>query len=997
MATERGECQYRRRLRGSCAVVAACLIVVATVPLPAGLDVLGSGPAVAADVSGPPTASSPSKFRFGLAFLGRVPDDGHARRFDIGGAEELRRLIDPEQPWYPLVVERIGGPFTLGRDGVRGFDSRTSAEFGLLAALAYRPNSAWELRGVAGLVDGEAEARFPLVGEDDRVLGHGTLTTPWTGVHLGLEGRYAVGPGGGATRRVVPVLGAGLRWRYLAPGEATGAIAGVEFAAGNPGGVAQLQPALGAGVRFAASPSIDFEVEAWALGARVPRGGDIGGEDEFRVEPEIRIGLSAVLGSPCPCPEADERTTSSTPGGRPRDDTPPMASDPSRPAETPPGISVPPPEAPPVPPAPPPRVPPGEPPPVPPAESCDCCCHLVPEWSKATPIKVTIRTPAAIESLSIGGVLPLALDASDLDRLTLNCVKEECGAEPCPTCASRKEIDLPGTLRVRWELLSGPGALVSTPPYAHAHSAVAEGSAALYLAPDTLTVERAARLRVTVDDGPEYLADIDDAPFVRDFEVRLVAPRFEPRRAGGAAGAPGSPTTPSPAGDCSCRPVDDWKAASPPVGHPAAPETLTVCAGGYTVLRSGSHDVDALSARCVDRDCPSPAQSWTLNDAPRFDWQTRSIEARIIGSGESVLLAAPYDAGRITVERGHDDSGVHPGPADEPGARLPPVVVEVFQAELTLAQPTRTPYGPGFDFRYILEPGPADTVWIEIFDADGRRLHVIGGLPTAEARGREAHPVTWNGLDRWGRPIVEEGRAHHAVLVARRKGVECRKMRELGPWRREPLASEHCGTVAGRVLLPGADEGGRGIQALVVYAEPDCEPCGPADRRAPITIAFEAIGDEFGIHPSRHIVSAGTPARLVSRETVDRGIVHLPFFGKDVVGNWDGDRGDSGASFGLLELGDERVVGFVEPGFYGVGCLFHEREDSWVYVVPTDCYAAVETVEHGAREVAYELRDLPEGSYRLTAYTHQIVGRPEVVTVTVNAGQVTRKDIRVTR
>jgi hypothetical protein len=678
---------------------------------------------------------------------------------------------------------------------------------------------------------------------------------------------------------------------------------------------------------------------------------------------------------------------------------PRVASDPGRPAETPPGISVPPPETPPVPPvppSPPPRVPPGEPPP---AEACDCCCHLVPVWSKATPIDVRIHTPAAFESLSIGGVLPLALDATDVDRLTLNCLKEECGAEPCPTCASRKELDLPGTLRVRWELLSGPGALVSTPPYSHAHSAVAEGSAALYLAPDTLTVERVARLRVTVDDGPEYLADIDDPPFVRDFEVRLVAPRFEaqwelPERSDGVAARR---RTGDPPSGCSCRPVDEWKAAAPPVGQPAAPETLTVCAGGYAVLRAGSHDVDALSARCVDRDCPSPAQTWMLNDAPRFDWRARPGDARIIGNSESVLLAAPYDAGRVVVERGHDDSGVHPGPADEPRAPLPPVVVEVFQAELTLAQPTRTPYGPGYDFRYILEPGPADTVWIEIFDADGRRLHAFGGLPTTQARGREAHAVSWNGLDRWGRPLVEEGRAHHAVLVARRNGIECRKMRELGPWRRDPLAAEHCGTVAGKVLLPGADEGGRGVQAVVVYAEPECEPCDPTDRRAPITIVFEATGDELGIHPSRHIVSAGTPARLVSRETADRGIVHLPGFGRDVVGNWDGDRNDSGPSFGLLRPGEERVVGFVEPGFYGVDCQFHKHEDSWVYVVPTDCYAAVEDVARGAREVAYELRDLPEGTYRLTAYTHQITGRPEVVTVTVKAGQVTRKDIRVTR
>ncbi|MGH9362375.1 MAG: hypothetical protein ACRD2T_10705, partial [Thermoanaerobaculia bacterium] len=258
------------------------------------------------------------------------------------------------------------------------------------------------------------------------------------------------------------------------------------------------------------------------------------------------------------------------------------------------------PEWPPIPPPDWPSTPPPELPPWTEFE-CDCCCYMVLVLS-ASQLEVASPAGGGGAKVPLGGALPLAVNGLDLDGLRIDCQKEVCGEEreECPVCESSKFLPLPGTLRYRWEVTSGEGGLRSKPPYPHPHSATAEGPAAVYVAPEVMPQNRTVKIRLTVDDSPEYLADIDDEPEMRNFTIEIVE-RDQPLVAptSNRAPTPSHIVEPRPS-DCSCQPDPQWAALEAIQPQDAGPTSFAACAGGSVALAAAGKDVDQLSARCKD-------------------------------------------------------------------------------------------------------------------------------------------------------------------------------------------------------------------------------------------------------------------------------------------------------------------------------------------------------------------------------------------------------------
>ncbi|MBD3236251.1 MAG: hypothetical protein GF330_06090 [Candidatus Eisenbacteria bacterium] len=692
---------------------------------------------------------------------------------------------------------------------------------------------------------------------------------------------------------------------------------------------------------------------------------------------------------------------------RPADSEPTEAQPPARPPpELPPGEpGEPPPETPPR--EPPPEKPPGVPPP---EGACDCCCHALRLWDAGDPIQVEIISPIEERAIpvALGETLAFAVDAVDRDRMQLRCLKEACGKQACPECAAQRMVTLPGRVGFAWELVSGAGALRTRPPLGHRHSARERGPAALYEAPTGMPADPTVVIRLTVDDDWEYLAGIDDRPQERTFLLRLVSPSpQEDRGTSGAgepsgagippgAGARGSLTPASPpaadGGLCDCQPSLDWQPGSPFFVSPAAPETLVVCAGHHLLLEREAFDRDRLVHRCIAPDCVSPPAPLPLNDRMRYRW--RATRGRILGSARRVVYRAPEMAGFVRVETQIDDSGLHPGAADEPERDAAPLTVEIFRiARLELLEP----FAPARDnrFLYQLRIEPAGAVRAEIRNRFGDVERHLDHLPVRANDTDGTIRIRWDGLTDSGAKFHPAHAPLTLHLYATKRGTTCHRALPLDyrlPWEGshpdsvrsidaeapDSLPPEGCGSIAGRIVARGRFHAGR----LIAYIDGEnCHPCGISRALREPVVALGGAEKVGGFDPSTIHLTLGETAIFRNAETLE--ISHQPYILPGLT-----QRGPA-HEMGLLAPGERAKFRPAEPGQYTAHCEWHRREDARLFVLPNRCYAIADS------DGNYRIDNVPAGTYRLRTMHSPPRGHEADARVTVRAGETTREDLKI--
>ncbi len=439
---------------------------------------------------------------------------------------------------------------------------------------------------------------------------------------------------------------------------------------------------------------------------------------------------------------------------------------------------------------PPPHSPPPETPPPPPVtdggQECACCCHLIQTWSKETPIKHKFGSPLdGSARVPLGKEFPLVVTAVDMDALSVSCEQKgvECGGcppcagggegtlvgdggvpisggttggggssssagggnsvmiatntggmckKPCESCSSLKRLPLAAPLHFKWEILSGPGSLKTNPPYPHGHSAIVEGAAAVYAAPDHLPAgaARTVTIRVTIDDMP-YLADLDDNPVVETITLNLID-RKEQVAVTALSPQLGYGSIPNAESECACQPVTSWSAGSGIAPEEQSTSSYNVCVGSYSVLSAPAKDSDTISMQCAGKKCSSPPVMFTLHDALKYEWKPSG--GNTFGNLENAVFWAPSAPGNVTVQATVTDSTIQ---YPDSAVTLPAVNIKVGKITLdTVAPPTAggpLELGENLAIAYKIEPSgfSFENVELQVYNKKGELVYRKDGLPRA--------------------------------------------------------------------------------------------------------------------------------------------------------------------------------------------------------------------------------------------------------------------------
>lgn len=150
----------------------------------------------------------------------------------------------------------------------------------------------------------------------------------------------------------------------------------------------------------------------------------------------------------------------------------------------------------------------------------------------------------------------------------------------------------------------------------------------------------------------------------------------------------------------------------------------------------------------------------------------------------------------------------------------------------------------------------------------------------------------------------------------------------------------------------------------VVYVDAIAGKTFPAPKDHPVM-------DQKGLMFSPHImvVQQGTTVEFLNSDTVQ----HNAF--------WTAISGDkkAGHNLGTWPKGEKRPFTFAKPGVVPVLCNVHPEMSGFVIVSPTPYFA--ETDESGN----YKIKDVPDGSYTLTAWHEGAKSQSKPVTVTGGA------------
>lgn len=131
-----------------------------------------------------------------------------------------------------------------------------------------------------------------------------------------------------------------------------------------------------------------------------------------------------------------------------------------------------------------------------------------------------------------GGYLPLVAKVVNVDWINARALRVRCGGKGS-VVAAEASIPVPENVRYRWEIVRGPGHLLSPTMPTSSQSLTAEGPAALYVAPAAILERKDAELkerlrarcaviRLTVDDPEGQLKGLDSRSVEKYFVVVVV-------------------------------------------------------------------------------------------------------------------------------------------------------------------------------------------------------------------------------------------------------------------------------------------------------------------------------------------------------------------------------------------------------------------------------------------------------------------------------------------
>ena len=163
----------------------------------------------------------------------------------------------------------------------------------------------------------------------------------------------------------------------------------------------------------------------------------------------------------------------------------------------------------------------------------------------------------------------------------------------------------------------------------------------------------------------------------------------------------------------------------------------------------------------------------------------------------------------------------------------------------------------------------------------------------------------------------------------------------------------YAGTISGKVSAAS------GIS--VVYVDTTAAKTFPASTRHPI---MDQKGLQF--QPHVMVVQKGTTVAFLNSDTVAHNVF------------WSSISGDKklGHNLGTFPKGEKRTFTFDNPGVVPLLCIVHPDMSAYLIVAPTPYYA--ETDNAGE----YKIDNLPDGSYKVTAWHEG--AKEETKTVTVS-------------
>lgn len=169
--------------------------------------------------------------------------------------------------------------------------------------------------------------------------------------------------------------------------------------------------------------------------------------------------------------------------------------------------------------------------------------------------------------------------------------------------------------------------------------------------------------------------------------------------------------------------------------------------------------------------------------------------------------------------------------------------------------------------------------------------------------------------------------------------------------------SARAGEIRGRVALEIEGVALEGVGPMVVYLEGIDAPI--ASKAAPRTLEIKQKNASFS--PGFLAIAAGERVVMPNDDVIFHNV-----FSYSTPNDFD---------LGLYPQGESREKTFLYPGVVRIYCSIHESMNATIFVAPSSLFALA------SPSGAFEIRDVPPGSYRLRTWNRRLPPASQLVEV----------------